>query len=131
MTSTEIPRQRQDDLPPVVPEYQGRETRKCGRVEQGIHATDPPVTGALKVAGRFAPGVEHLFDEGTLLRRHTLPFRNGERCVEFCVNGGENVLYGHAGWVVATHNPILRQEVGGNAKAGDSRDGRRLRKVTV
>ena len=81
-TRAKVSGKRQDDFPSVIPKRERGQARKHGGVEQAIHATYATMAGAVKVAGRLAPCVEHLFDASTLHRRHAFPFDLGERCME-------------------------------------------------
>lgn len=79
------------------------------------------IASALKVAGRFAPCVEHGFDTSTLHRRHAFPFEMGEWCMESSVYRCEDILDGHSGRVVGCDNPIPREEVRDDADRRDTR----------
>lgn len=122
LSAAKVSRERQHDLPSVIPNHERGQARKHGGVEEAIHATYTTIASALKVAGRFAPSVERGFDASTLRRRHALPFEMGEWCVECFVYRCEDIFDGHSGGVVRCDNPILREEVGDDVERRDSGD---------
>lgn len=120
-TGAKVPGQRQDGLPPVIPQYERGQARKHGSVEQAVYTTHTTVARTVKVAGRPAPRVERGFDEFAVCRRHAIPLGLRERHVQPSVYRDKDVLDGHPARIMGCDNPVPQEEVGNDPESRDIR----------